>query len=117
MSGAVSEGVRSFASKGSSGVSERVSEGVSEGVRMDTLVALCKRRGFVYPSAEVYSSAGASGFFDFGPLGVELKNNLKQLWWARMVRGRQVCEGVRECGGEGSGVGMYAYVAEQCSAG
>lgn len=57
-------------------------------VKMDTLVNLCKKRGFIFPSAEVYSSM--SGFFDYGPLGVEMKNNIKQLWWAEMVRGRQV---------------------------
>lgn len=55
---------------------------------MDTIVNLCKKRGFVYPTAEVYNSL--AGFFDYGPLGVEMKNNIKQLWWTEMVRSRQV---------------------------
>ncbi|OGC69922.1 glycine--tRNA ligase [candidate division WWE3 bacterium RIFCSPLOWO2_02_FULL_53_10] len=46
-------------------------------------LSLCKRRGFVYPSSEIYG--GLSGFWDFGPLGVELKNNLKHEWWKNMV--------------------------------
>lgn len=51
---------------------------------MDTLTALCKRRGFIYPSSEIYG--GINGFFDFGPLGVELKNNIKQAWWRDFVQ-------------------------------
>ena len=50
---------------------------------MDDLVALCKRRGFIYPSSAIYG--GLKGFFDFGPMGVELKNNLKKAWWNHMV--------------------------------
>jgi glycyl-tRNA synthetase len=50
---------------------------------MDDLVALCKRRGFIYPSSSVYG--GLKGFFDFVPMGVELKNNLKKAWWQHMV--------------------------------
>lgn len=53
----------------------------------DKVVALCKRRGFVYPSSEIYG--GLSGFWDFGPLGVELKNNLKAAWWQAVVWGRE----------------------------
>lgn len=51
---------------------------------MEKIVSLCKRRGFVYPSSEIYG--GLQGFYDFGPLGVEMKNNLKQLWWKWMTR-------------------------------
>ncbi len=51
---------------------------------MEKIVALCKRRGFVYPSSEIYG--GLQGFYDFGPLGVEMKNNLKRLWWNWMTR-------------------------------
>jgi glycyl-tRNA synthetase len=51
---------------------------------MDKLVSLCKRRGFIYPSSEIYG--GLNGFWDYGPLGVELKNNIKQAWWQDMVR-------------------------------
>ena len=53
----------------------------------EKVVALCKRRGFVYSSSELYG--GLSGFWDFGPLGVELKNNLKAAWWGRVVHGRE----------------------------
>jgi len=50
---------------------------------MDELVALCKRRGFVYPASEIYG--GINGFWDYGPLGVQLKNNLRDAWWRSMV--------------------------------
>jgi glycyl-tRNA synthetase len=55
-------------------------------VTMDKIVSLCARRGFVFPSGDVYG--GINGFWDYGPLGVELKNNLKAFWWQRMVRER-----------------------------
>jgi len=50
---------------------------------MTRLTALCKRRGFVYPASEIYG--GLNGFWDFGPLGVQLKNNLRDAWWHDMV--------------------------------
>jgi glycyl-tRNA synthetase len=50
---------------------------------MTRLVALCKRRGFVYPASEIYG--GLNGFWDFGPLGTQLKNNLRDAWWHDMV--------------------------------
>lgn len=50
---------------------------------LDPLVALAKRRGFVYPGSEIYGGLG--GFWDFGPLGVELKNNIKKIWWQDVV--------------------------------
>ncbi|MBP7747294.1 MAG: glycine--tRNA ligase [Phycisphaerae bacterium] len=50
---------------------------------MDKLTALCKRRGFIYQSSEIYGGIG--GFWDYGPLGVELKRNIKDLWWHDMV--------------------------------
>lgn len=53
---------------------------------MDKLVSLCKRRGFVFPSSEIYG--GLSAFWDYGPLGVELKQNIKQAWWRSIVRER-----------------------------
>src|SRR3954464_12911524 len=52
---------------------------------MDKLVSLCKRRGFIFPSSEIYG--GLNGFWDYGPLGVELKRNLKEAWWRDMVPG------------------------------
>ncbi|MGW4638323.1 glycine--tRNA ligase [Sphaerisporangium sp. NPDC004334] len=54
---------------------------------MDTIVSLAKRRGLVYPSSEIYGGLRAS--WDYGPLGVELKNNVKREWWKSMVQGRE----------------------------
>jgi glycyl-tRNA synthetase len=51
---------------------------------MDKLVSLCKRRGFIFQSSEIYG--GINGFWDYGPLGVELKKNIKDAWWQDMVR-------------------------------
>ena len=59
---------------------------------MDELVALCKRRGFIFQSNEIYG--GMQGLYDYGPLGVELKNNLKQAWWTSMVYDRDDVEGL-----------------------
>jgi glycyl-tRNA synthetase len=50
---------------------------------MKNIVALCKRRGFIFPASDIYG--GINGFWDYGPLGVELKNNLRDLWWKHMV--------------------------------
>jgi glycyl-tRNA synthetase len=54
--------------------------------RMEKIVSLCKRRGFIFQSSEIYG--GLNGCWDYGPLGVELKNHLKQYWWRVMVRER-----------------------------
>ncbi|OJI08191.1 MAG: glycine--tRNA ligase [Candidatus Vogelbacteria bacterium CG22_combo_CG10-13_8_21_14_all_37_9] len=54
---------------------------------LEKIVSLCKRRGFIYPSSEIYG--GLAGAFDFGPLGVELKNNLKNIWWQMFVHDRE----------------------------
>jgi glycyl-tRNA synthetase len=51
---------------------------------MEKIVSLAKRRGFIYPSSEIYG--GINGFWDYGPLGVELKRNLKDAWWQDIVR-------------------------------
>ena len=59
---------------------------------MEELVALCKRRGFVYQASEIYG--GVQGVYDYGPLGVELKNNLKAAWWRSMVYERDDVEGL-----------------------
>jgi glycyl-tRNA synthetase len=53
---------------------------------MEALVSLAKRRGFIYPSSEIYG--GLNGFFDYGPLGSELKKNIRDCWWNDMVRRR-----------------------------
>jgi hypothetical protein len=52
---------------------------------MEKLVSLCKRRGFIFQSSEIYG--GLNGFWDYGPLGVELKRNIKETWWRDMVTG------------------------------
>jgi len=54
-------------------------------MEMDKLVSLCKRRGFLFQSSEIYG--GLNGFWDYGPLGVELKRNVKEAWWRDMVNG------------------------------
>ena len=54
-------------------------------MEMDKLVALCRRRGFLFQSSEIYG--GLNGFWDYGPLGVELKRNIKNAWWQDMVTG------------------------------
>ncbi|GIW51624.1 MAG: glycine--tRNA ligase [Gemmatimonadales bacterium] len=59
---------------------------------MDKLVSLAKRRGFVFQSSEIYGGLGS--VWDYGPLGVELKNNLKKLWWRAMVQEREDIEGL-----------------------
>ncbi|TAK34699.1 MAG: glycine--tRNA ligase [Chloroflexota bacterium] len=53
---------------------------------MDTIVSLCKRRGFMYQSSEIYGGLGS--VWDYGPLGVELKNNVKRAWWKAVVQER-----------------------------
>src|SRR5262245_1128570 len=53
---------------------------------MDRIVALCLNRGFIYPSSEIYG--GIAGFWDYGPLGCEMRNNVKAAWWQRTVRER-----------------------------
>ena len=60
--------------------------------KSDDLVALCKRRGFIFQSDEIYG--GQKGLYTFGPMGVELKNNLKQAWRKTMVWQRDDVEGL-----------------------
>ena len=59
---------------------------------MEAIVSLAKRRGFVFPSSEIYG--GLNGFFDYGPLGVELKKNIRDCWWNDMVRRRDDIVGI-----------------------
>ena len=61
-------------------------------VSMDAVVSLCARRGFIWQSSEIYG--GINGFWDYGPLGAELKQNLKTRWWQRVVRERDDVEGI-----------------------
>src|SRR5262245_5749450 len=58
---------------------------MAEDKKMDKIVALCKRRGFLFQGSEIYG--GLNGFWDYGPLGVELKRNVKEVWWRDMVTG------------------------------
>ena len=59
---------------------------------IDEMATFCKRKGFVYQNSEIYG--GMAGFFDYGPLGVELKNNLKADWWKRHVTVREDVVGI-----------------------
>ena len=59
---------------------------------MDKIAALCKRRGFIYPGSEIYG--GLSGTWDYGPLGAELKRNIKNEWWKDIVQRREDTIGI-----------------------
>ncbi|MDO8496588.1 MAG: glycine--tRNA ligase [bacterium] len=59
---------------------------------LEKVVSLCKRRGFVFPGSEIYG--GLAGFYDYGPLGVEMKNNLKSLWWKWMTKEHEDVVGI-----------------------
>src|SRR5271156_3911234 len=59
---------------------------------MEKIVSLCKRRGFIFQSSEIYG--GINGFWDYGPLGAELKRNVKELWWHTMTRQREDVAGL-----------------------
>jgi glycyl-tRNA synthetase len=63
-----------------------------ENVLMEKIVSLCKRRGFIFQSSEIYG--GINGFWDYGPLGAELKRNVKELWWNSMTRQREDVAGL-----------------------
>ena len=59
---------------------------------MEEIVSLCKRRGIIFPSSEIYN--GFAGFYDYGPLGAELKKNIKDAWWKNFVTQREDVVGV-----------------------
>ena len=59
---------------------------------LQNITALCKRRGIIYPNSEIYGGVG--GFFDYGPVGVEMKNNLKRYWWKNIVDRRENVVGI-----------------------
>ena len=65
---------------------------MTKNIKMDDIISLCRRRGFIFQSSEIYG--GLQGAYDFGPLGVELKNNLKSAWWKAMVYERDDIEGI-----------------------
>ena len=62
---------------------------------MDSIVSLCKRRGFIFPGSAVYG--GLANSWDYGPLGVELKNNVKRAWWRSVVYERDDIVGLDSC--------------------
>ena len=61
-------------------------------VDMEKIVSLCKRRGFIFPSSEIYGGLGSC--WDYGPLGVELKRNIKDAWWRAVVQERDDMTGL-----------------------
>jgi len=61
-------------------------------VGMETIVSLCKRRGFIFPSSEIYGGLGSC--WDYGPLGVELKRNVRNAWWRAVVQERDDMLGI-----------------------
>jgi len=63
--------------------------------KLNKVVSLCKRRGFIFPNSEIYG--GIRGFYDYGPLGVEMANNIKRLWWFEMVQKRDNVVGIDGC--------------------
>ena len=63
-----------------------------ENLQMEKIVSLCKRRGFIFQSSEIYG--GINGFWDYGPMGAELKRNVKELWWNTMMRQRDDVAGL-----------------------
>ncbi len=60
---------------------------MAEPTKMDKIISLCKRRGFIFPSSEIYGGLAAA--YDFGPLGVELANNIKKAWWSMFIREKE----------------------------
>ena len=65
---------------------------ISNEKKMDLLMSLCKRRGFIYPDSDIYG--GFANAWDYGPYGIELKNNIRDAWWKRFVNGREDVVGV-----------------------
>ncbi|MCX6722206.1 MAG: glycine--tRNA ligase [Candidatus Staskawiczbacteria bacterium] len=63
-----------------------------DGATIEKIVSLCKRRGFIFPGSEIYG--GLANSFDYGPMGVELKNNIKNAWWKRFVHMRDDMVGI-----------------------
>ena len=59
---------------------------------LDAIMSLCKRRGFIYQSSEIYG--GMNGLWDYGPMGTELKRNIKEQWWKNIVHERSNIVGI-----------------------
>ena len=75
-------------------MSKRVEKAATpmESARMQDIVSLCKRRGFIFPGSEIYG--GLQAAWDYGPLGVELRNNMKRAWWEAMTQDRDDMVGI-----------------------
>lgn len=73
-------------------ISGKAKSDMEEPILLDKIINLAKRRQFVFPASEIYG--GLAGFYDFGPNGTEMKNNLKRLWWDFMVRRRENVVGI-----------------------
>lgn len=69
-----------------------MTDGTKKSNMMDKIVSLCKRRGFIFPGSEIYGGLG--GTWDYGPLGVEMKNNIRRAWWKKFVQKRDDVVGV-----------------------
>ena len=69
-------------------------------VTMDKIISLCRRRGFIFQSSEIYG--GLNGAYDYGPMGVELKNNIRDFWWKEMTRMHDNIVGLDASKGMGS---------------
>lgn len=69
-----------------------MSTSASDSVKMEDIVNLCKKKGFIFQSNEIYDPI--AGFFDYGPLGVEMRNNIKKIWWRDMVQRRDDVVGI-----------------------
>jgi glycyl-tRNA synthetase len=68
-------------------VTKEAEETTAKQPDMEEIVSLCKRRGIIFPSSEIYN--GYAGFFDYGPVGAELKKNIKDAWWKTFVTQRE----------------------------
>ena len=69
-------------------------------ITMEKVVSLAKQRGFVFPGSEIYG--GLANTWDYGPLGVELKNNIKKAWWKKFVQESPYNVGIRCCNSDES---------------
>jgi glycyl-tRNA synthetase len=82
----VAHGVRMVAAESAEKASDEPQPSPDFKFNMEDITSVCKRRGFIFPSSEIYQ--GFAGFYDYGPLGVEMKNNIKKIWWRDMVHRR-----------------------------
>jgi len=79
----------------------------------DPIVSLAKRRGFIFQSSEIYG--GLSSCYDYGPLGVELKNNVKKMWWQNMVQERDDVVGIDGTNARAVKLSMSANMGTSCA--